>query len=203
MTLQTTHSRLLAAATILAVLLTPVLTAAQERVPPGTRATLEMTTWVSSKDAVIGDIFEAKLVSSITSEGMVVVPEGATFVGRVAAVERAGGMSKSGKLTLVIDRLVSGDGESAPAPGTITGLQEGGDLKGKGEQGKKAAIGGGIGGIVGAIVGGTTGLLVGLAVGVGGAIAGTDGGDITLPEGTELLVKFDQEINVTWSWRAQ
>jgi hypothetical protein len=140
-------------------------------------------------------------VNDITSEGQVIVPAGAIFVGRVAAVERGRGLSRGGKLTLVIDRLVSGDGESAAAPGTVTGLQEGEDLEGDEEKGKKAAIGGGIGGVVGAIFGGTTGLLIGLAVGAGGAIAAGKGKDVELPEGTQLLVKFDQEIQITWSWR--
>lgn len=179
----------------------PIALAAQQTVPSGARATLALSSWLSSKDAEAGDTFEATLVSDITSEGQLIVPAGAIFVGRVADVERGRGLSRGGKLTLVIDRLVSGDGESAAAPGTVTGLEDGEDLEGEEDKGKKAAIGGGIGGVVGAIVGGTTGLLVGLAVGAGGAIAAGKGKDVELPEGTHLLVKFDREIEVTWNWR--
>ncbi len=186
----------------LALLAAPVL-AAQDRVPPGTRATLVLKGWLSSEDAHVGDIFEAYASEDITVEGQLVVPAGATFVGRVAGVEQARSLSRGGKLTLVIDKLVSGDGRSAAAPGTVTGLEEDGGLEGEEKKGEKAALGGGIGGVVGAIVGGTAGLIVGLVVGAGGAIAAGKGQNVTLPEGTRLQVKFDQEVNVTWGWRAQ
>ncbi len=199
--------RIVALVCALTIATGPVLAAAampsQAKVPVGTRVTLALKGWLSSKDANVGDTFEATLTEDISSEGQVVIPAGAIFVGRVAGVERASGLSKSGKLTLVIDKLVSGDGRSAAAPGSVTGLEEGGEIKGENKSAKKAAIGGGIGGILGAIVGGTTGLLVGLAVGAGGAIAAGKGENVTLPEGTRLLVKFDQEVDVTWGWRPQ
>jgi len=197
-----TATRVTALLCSLALLATPVL-ALQDQVPPGTRTTLVLKGWLSSKDANVGDTFEAYNAEDITVEGQVVVPAGATFVGRVAAVERSRALSRGGKLTLVVDKLVSGDGRSTASPGTVTDLEEGSKLEGKEKKGEKAAIGGGIGGIVGAIVGGTAGLLVGLAVGAGGAIAAGKGKEVQLAEGTRLLVKFDQEVMVTWSWRAQ
>lgn len=175
----------------------------QQRVPAGARTTLALTGWLSSEDANVGDTFEAVLLEDLSVEGQVAVPAGAIFIGRVADVQRGKALSKSGKMTLIIDKLVSGDGRSAAAPGSVTGLEDGSEIKGDEKTGEKAAIGGGIGGILGAIVGGTTGLLVGLAVGAGGAIAAGRGKDVTLPEGTRLLVKFDQEVNVTWGWRPQ
>ena len=175
--------------------------AAQHAVPPGTRATLALRGWLSSKDAQPGDTFEATLVEDIQVEGNVVVPRGAVFVGRVAEVEHARKLSRGGKLVLVVDKLVNGEGDAAPAPGTVVAIEQGEDLQGGGKKGKKALIGGGVGGVLGAIVGGGKGLLVGLAVGAGGAIAATKGKEVELPEGTHLQVKFDREVNVTWTWR--
>ena len=173
------------------------------RVPPGTRATLELRGWLTSRDAAPGDHFEATLAEDILVEGQVAVPAGATFVGRVAAVERAQRPSKGGQLTLVIDRLVSGDGESTPAPGTVTAVHEGEDLRGTGARGDQAAKGGVIGGILGGLIGGVDGALAGIIVGSGGALAASRGRDIELLEGTRLLVKFDGEVRVTWTWRAE
>ena len=174
--------------------------AAPDPIPPGTRATLALKGWLKSSDAAVGDVFEAWLVSDISVEGQVVVPAGAIFVGRVAAVEPAKGRSRGGELTLVIDKLVSGDGRSAASPATVAGIVEGSGTEGSDNTAKNAGIGGAIGGAVGAIVGGTTGLLVGLVVGAGGGMVAGRGKEVELPEGTQLQVKFDQQVDVTWTW---
>jgi len=186
----------------LAILFAPGLSAAQSPhlIPPGTRATLALKGWLSSEDADVGDTFEAWLVSDISVEGQLVVPAGAIFVGRVAAVESAKSRSRGGELTLIFDKLVSGDGRSAAAPATVSGLVEGTQTEGKNNTAKNAGIGGAIGGVLGAIVGGSTGLLIGLAVGAGGGMVAGRGKEVTLPEGTQLLVKFDQQVEVTWDW---
>ena len=190
----------------LSIVAAPVLASqanADSRIPSGTRATVALRGWLSSADANVGDAFEAELVNDILVEGEIVVPAGATFVGRVADVERARDMSRGGKLTLVIDRLASGSGDSTAALATVTGVAEGGKLEGEDDKGKRAGIGGAIGGVLGAIIGGTAGFLVGLVVGAGGAIAGGRGKDVELPEGTYLLVKFDGQVDVTWTWQPQ
>ena len=171
----------------LSIVSAPVLATqvkADTRIPTGTRATVALRGWLSSADANVGDTFEAALINDILVEGQLVVPAGATFVGRVAEVERARDMSRGGELTLVIDRLVSGDGESTTALATVTGVAEGGKLEGEGDRGKRAGIGGAIGGFLGAIVGGR-------------------GKDVELPEDTYLLVKFDWQVDVTWTWQPQ
>ncbi len=199
-------TRMIAVLCALSIAAVPVLAtqaSADTHIPSGTRATVALRGWLSSADANVGDTFEAALVNDILVEGQLVVPAGSTLVGRVADVERARGMSRGGKLTLVIDRLVSGDGDSTPALATVTGVAEGGELEGKDDKGKRAGIGGAIGGALGAIIGGAAGLLVGLVVGAGGAIAGGRGKDVELPEDTYLLVKFDQQVDVTWTWQPQ
>lgn len=192
-----------------AIILTTVLIAApalavpaQQRVPPGTRATLVLSGWLSSADASPGDTFEATLAEDVIVEGVTVVPAGAVFTGRIVEVEHARKASRGGKLVLVVDRLVSGDGESASAPGTVTGVEEG-KLEGKDEKGKSAGVGALIGGIAGAVLGGGKGLLIGAAAGAGGGVIANRGEDVQLPEGTRLLVKFDREVTVTWTWKPQ
>ena len=194
--------RSIALATALAIFAAPGLSAASSpsQIPPGTRATLALKGWLSSKDANVGDTFEAWLVNDISVEGRLVVPAGAIFVGRVAAVQSAKARSRGGELTLIFDKLVSGDGRSAASPATVTGLVEGTETEGKDNTAKNAGIGGAVGGVLGAIVGGSTGLLIGLAVGAGGGMVAGRGKEVTLPEGSQLLVKFDQQVDVTWDW---
>ena len=191
-----------ALASALAIIITPGLSVASSPnlIPPGTRATLALKGWLSSKDAHVGDTFEAWLVNDISVEGQLVVPAGAIFVGRVAAVQPAKSRSRGGELTLIFDKLVSGDGRSAGAPATVTGLVEGEQTDGKDNTAKNAGVGGAIGGVLGAIVGGSTGLLVGLVVGAGGGMVAGRGKEVTLPEGSQLLVKFDRQVEVTWDW---
>lgn len=194
--------RSIALASALALLSAPSLSAAPNPslIPPGTRATLALKGWLSSGDARVGDTFEAWLVHDISVEGQLVVPAGAIFVGRVAAVQTAKSRSRGGELTLVFDKLVSGDGRSASAPATVTGLVAGVHTEGSDNTAKNAGIGGAIGGVLGAIVGGTTGLLIGLAVGAGGGMVAGRGKEVTLPEGSQFLVKFDRQVEVTWDW---
>ncbi len=194
--------RSIALAAALAILAAPGLSAAANPnlIPPGTRATFALKGWLSSKDANVGDTFEAWLVHDITVEGQLIVPAGAIFVGRVAAAQSAKSRSRGGELTLIFDKLVSGDGRSAAAPATVTALVEESQTEGSDNTAKNAGIGGAIGGVLGAIVGGSTGLLVGLAVGAGGGLVAGRGKEVTLPEGTQLLVKFDQQVEVTWDW---
>lgn len=194
--------RSLALTAALAIFGAPSLAAASipTVIPPGTRATLALKGWLSSEDANVGDTFEAWLVNDISVEGQLVVPAGAIFVGRVAAVQPAKARSRGGELTLVFDKLVSGDGRSAAAPATVTGLVQGTQTEGKDNTAKNAGIGGAIGGLLGAIVGGSTGLLIGLAVGAGGGMVAGRGKEVTLPEGSHLLVKFDRQVEVTWAW---
>jgi len=194
--------RSLALATALAILAAPGLSAASSSnlIPTGTRATLALKGWLSSKDANVGDTFEAWLVNDISVEGQLVVPAGAIFVGRVAAVQPAKARSRGGELTLIFDKLVSGDGRSAASPATVTGLVEGTETEGNDNTAKNAGIGGAVGGVLGAIVGGSTGLLIGLAVGAGGGMVAGRGKEVTLPEGSQFLVKFDQQVEVSWDW---
>ena len=172
-------------------------------VPRGTRAVLRLKGWLSSEEAEPGDRFEATLVEEITVDGRVAVPAGAIFGGRVVEVEKARRLSRGGKLTLIIDKLVSGEGPESPAAGRITGLAGGEDLKGDGASGDGAAKGGIAGALLGGLLGGTKGALIGIAIGTGGSLAAGRGKPLELPEGTYLRVKFDQEVKVTWTWKSQ
>ena len=138
--------RSLALATALAILAAPGLSAASSPglIPTGTRATLALKGWLSSKDASVGDTFEAWLVNDISVEGQLVVPAGAIFVGRVAAVQPAKARSRGGELTLIFDKLVSGDGRSAASPATVSGLVEGTETEGKDNTAQNAGIGGAV-----------------------------------------------------------
>jgi hypothetical protein len=170
-------------------------------VPTGTRTILRLEGWLSSKDAQPGDRFETVLVEDLTVDGEVVVPAGAVFGGRVVDVEHARQPAKGGELMLVIDKLVGEEGAEAVASGTIVGLADGSDLEGDDVDADDAKKGGILGGVIGGILGGVKGALIGLVVGAGGGIVAGSGDDVDLPAGTLLRVRFDREVEVTWTWR--
>ena len=170
-------------------------------VPVGTRTILRLKGWLSSKDAEPGDRFEAVLVDDLTVEGELIAPAGALFSGRVVDVERARQPARGGELTLVIDKLIGEDGAEAPAAGTIVGLEDGSEIEGEDVDPDDAAKGGVLGGVIGGILGGVEGALIGIVVGAGGGIAAGRGKDVDLPDGTLLRVRFDREVEITWTWR--
>jgi hypothetical protein len=130
-----------------------------------------------------------------------IVPAGAVFGGRVVDVERARQPAKGGELTLVIDALIGEDGVQAPAPGTIVGLEDGSEIEGEDIDPDDAKKGGILGGVIGGILGGIEGALIGIVVGAGGGIAAGSGKDVDLPDGTLLRVRFDRDVEITWTWR--
>jgi hypothetical protein len=170
-------------------------------IPNGTRVIVKTTSWLSSKSAAVGDRFSTTLVDPIYVDGRVAIPAGAMLEGTVTEVDSAGRASDAGKLHLMIDRLRSGDGQSADVRGMVVGTGAGKDLDGKGADVGITAGGAAAGAIAGALLGGGKGALIGLAVGGGGALLAQKGKDVDLPEGTVLRVEFQNPVNVTWTWK--
>lgn len=170
-------------------------------IPQGTTGDVQLTTWLSSKNALVGDRFSALLIEPIHVDGVLAIPAGAVFEGLVTSVDRAGRGSDAGELTLFIDRLRGDRGEIADVRGLIVGFADGEEISGSGaDVGRTAAIGA-AGGVIGALLGGAKGAIVGVTVAAGGTLLAQKGEDIDLPQGSILRVEFQSPVSVTWNWR--
>jgi len=99
------------------ILLTNMLAlgqAAQEgTVQPGTAVQLVLKDHLSSKLNEVGDTFAAELKSPLYADGLLVLPRGAEFLGRVTEVKPASRMQQSSQMTIVFDRVVVPWGEES------------------------------------------------------------------------------------------
>ena len=169
-------------------------------VPRGTNISVELTTWLSSKSAKVGDRFSVLVASPVYSGGQVAIPNGAVLEGLVTAADAAGRASDSGNLHLFIDRLRGPQGQIADMRGLVVGLASGADIQGQGVSAGKTAAGAVVGGLLGGLLEGKKGALVGLAVGAGGTLLAEKGKDVDLPQGSVLRVEVQDAFSFTWAW---
>jgi hypothetical protein len=168
-------------------------TAGPNEVPVGTEIDVRLQTALSSGTAAVEDRFEATTVLNVDNAERVLVPAGSLLRGIVSAVERAGRLERTGRLTLAFDQITI-RGRAYPIRATVTQVLESEGIRG--ETGR-IGTGAGIGAIIGGILGGFKGALAGILVGGGGAIAATEGKDITVPAGTILRIRLDTPIDVS------
>lgn len=172
-------------------------------IPQGTLADVQLTTWLSSSNAVVGDRFSALTVKPIYANDRIAIPSGAVFEGLVTDVDRAGRGSDAGEITLFIDRLRGDRGQIARVRGLVVGFasEEGEEISGSGANVGRTGVVAAAGGIIGALLGGAKGAIVGVTVGAGGALLASEGEEIDLPQGSVLRVEFQSPVSVTWTWR--
>ena len=102
---------------VLAVVAT-ALTAAQAlaagtrvAIPGGTPITIRLAQKLDSGMANVGDTFAFTVDRDVVVNGWVVIPKGATGIGKVVSVDRAGGNGHPGSLGLKFDYVYAADGE--------------------------------------------------------------------------------------------
>ena len=166
--------------------------AGPDEVPVGTEIDVRLGSELSSNTAQVEDRFEATAVLNLDNAERVLIPAGSVLRGIVSAVDRAGRLDRTGRLTLTFDQITI-RGRSYPIRATVTQALESEGIRG--EAGRIGA-GAGIGAILGGILGGFKGVLTGILVGGGGVIAATEGKDVTLPAGTILRVRLDTPLNL-------
>ncbi len=167
-------------------------TAHPNEVPVGTELDVRLQQRLSSDDAKVEDRFEATTVVDLVEGGKVLIPAGSLVRGFVSAVDKAGRLNRTGRLTLSFDRITV-NGRAYPIHATVTQALESEGIRG--EAGRIGA-GAGVGAIIGGILGGFKGVLAGILIGGGGTIAATEGKDVTLPVGTVLRLRFDSPLTV-------
>lgn len=179
-------------------------------VSSGTVLHSRMNSNISSKSARIGDTFNVTVTEPVySSNGVVVIPTGATLTGRVNTVRPAANQGKPGQIDVSFTRLSLPNGRTRLINGSLTDLTSGksisdneGGVSGK-QMGHRKAIfigGGGVGGVLlGGAIGGGKGALIGGLLGAGGGFLGdrlTKGPEAEVKSGTEFGVYLNQAISL-------
>ena len=171
---------------------TEVNTSDRGVVPAGQELDVRLQNTLSSETATVEQRFEATTVVDLMQNGRVLVPAGAVVHGVVSDVKPAGRVDRTGSLTLSFDRMTV-NGRDYPIRGMATEIFQSGGIR---EEVGTAGAGAGVGGVVGGLLGGVKGAILGAVIGAGGAIAATDGKDVSLPAGSIVRIRLDQDLMV-------
>lgn len=161
-------------------------------IPAGTPVTVRLGQRIGSKTASVGDTFTGSLVNSLRSQGVKVVPAGATCTGTVVAAKGQGKFKGEGSLAIQLSEV---GGHHVV---TSAYLQE---TKGKGKR-SAVMVGGGAGGgaLIGGLAGGGKGALIGGLVGAGAGTAGaafTGNKETVIPAEQPVTFTLQSAISVT------
>jgi hypothetical protein len=162
-------------------------------IPAGTEMDVRLTNSLNSGTAMVEDRFEATTMVDVLVDGRTVVPAGSVVRGVVTAVEPAGRLERTARMTVSFDQLTV-NGRDYPLRGTVTQAIEGEGVKG---DATKIGAGAGVGAIIGGILGGVKGALAGVLIGGGGTIAATEGKQVELPQGSVLRVRVDSPVDIS------
>jgi len=172
------------------VVVTPI------NVPAGTALSVELTSGVGTKTAVVGKRVEGRLASDVVVDGRVAAKAGTVVTGSVTEVvsgsDKIGGVPT---LALAFDTLTLASGVNVPISARY--LQQA-----KSETGKDTAkiVGGtAAGAVIGHQVDDDKGTVIGGVLGgAAGAIAAKKtGGEVRLPSGTVISVTLDTPFEVS------
>lgn len=178
------------------------------RVDSGSILRVRMNSTISSKTSRVGDTFTVTVTEPVySSNGVVVIPTGATLTGKIDSVKPAAKGGKVGEIDASFIKVNLPNGRTRAINGSLTDLDsksaksdnEGTAAGDKTKYRKVKFIGGGgVGGAVlgGAIGGGKGALIGGIIGGVGGLIAETQtkGEEAKVKSGTEFGVHLNQSV---------
>lgn len=178
------------------------------KVDTGERIRVRLEDKITSKSSQKGDLFKTRVTEPVySSNGLIVIPNGSTIVGRIDDVEPAKKGGKPGSIDVSFIEVRLPNGVSKPINGSLTNLDtddaksdaEGTASGDRMEHRKVIFIGGGGAGgaLIGAAIGGGKGALIG---GIAGAIGGligekmTKGEDAEVKAGTEFGVYLNRPV---------
>jgi hypothetical protein len=173
-------------------------------IEPGTKAQIVLQTHLSSKLNEVGDHITAVLYEPVYVNGLLVLPRGTEFHGRVASVKPARRGQKSAQMTIVFEQIAMPWGEE-PANVLITAIDDWAqdkklkaDPEGKvngGHDGGKTADNVKTGGEIGTAGAGAV-ILTGAAAGAGPGVLGAGGASIAAGLLGGLLLTKGGEVRV-------
>ena len=174
----------------------PKPTSHEVTVASGTEMPLELLGSLSSETAAVEDEVRARLKQAVTVRGETVIPNGATLVGSVTQVERAGRVQGKSHLTIRFNEVTfSGEHHRI----NTQPLSFEGESSTKDDV-TKVGAGAGIGAVIGGILGGGKGAAKGAAIGGaagGGAVLATRGKDVELASGAVLTTVLAAPLTMT------
>jgi hypothetical protein len=169
-------------------------------VPANTTLPLELTTALSSETAQIETPVRARVRNAVVVDGYTVIPAGATVVGEVFEVERAGRVKGRARLAIRFNEVQMNG--TAEALRTNPVIFEGEATKG--EDATKIGVGAGIGAAIGGLLGGGDGAAKGAAIGGAagtGAVLATRGKEVELASGADVDATLATPLDVRVSIR--
>jgi hypothetical protein len=196
----------------LAVALCAGLALAQEplSLPAGTSVKMKLETPISTKTSKVGDTFAGRVTEPVLLDGKTVIPVGAAITGQVIKLTEPRRVKGKPTIELRPDSLTMPDGEKYrftatvvdTDPSTQTSVNDEGQIKGKGRDGKDVrniVIGTGAGVGVGAIAAGGKGALIGGAIGAGVTVAHwlSKHKSAELPAGSELVMELNRPMSLS------
>ncbi len=168
---------------------------AQTTLPAGTPVHVRLQQTVSSDRSAAGQQFTAVVSEPVVANGKVVVPKGATAVGKVSAARPSGRLKTPAALYLRLT-AIDVNGKRMPVRTSAVGRTAKSHKKRN-----LVAIGGGtgLGAAIGGIAGGGKGALIGAGAGAGAGTAGayaTGKKDISYPVETPLTFRLAQAASL-------
>lgn len=186
-------SRMAVACAVLLAVALPA--AAQTTLPAGTPVHVRLQQTVSSDRSTAGQQFTAVVSEPVVANGKVVVPKGASAVGKVTTARPSGRLKTPAALYLRLTAL-NVNGKRVPIRSSAVGRTEKSHKKRN-----LVAIGGGsgLGAAIGGLAGGGKGALIGAGAGAGAGTAGayaTGKKDISYPVETPLTFRLAQAASL-------
>jgi hypothetical protein len=164
-------------------------------IPAGTSVPVILGQKVDSRVDTAGEEFSGSLASSISVDGQVAIPKGASVTGVITKSKKQGTFKGEADLALMLTSIHTG-GKSY----TISSSTWAQTVKGKGKRtGVMTGGGAAVGALIGGLAGGGKGAAIGAGVGAGGGLAAsgaTGGENVTLQPETRLNFKLVKSLTV-------
>jgi len=164
-------------------------------IPVGTSVPIILGQKVDSRVDTAGEEFSGSLASSISVDGQVAIPKGASVTGVITKSKKQGTFKGEADLALMLTGIHAGS--KAYPISSSTWAQT---VKGKGKRtGIMTGGGAAVGALIGGLAGGGKGAAIGAGVGAGGGLAAsgaTGGENVTLQPETRLNFKLVKSVTI-------
>jgi len=180
--------------------------------PSGTAVHMKLEPAISTKTNKAGDAFAGRVTEPVLLNGKTVIPVGAAIQGQIVKLTEPRRVKGKPTIELRPDSITMPDGERYEFhatvvdtdPSTKTSVNDEGQIKGKGRDGKdmrNVAIGTGAGLGVGAVAGGGKGALIGATIGAGVTVAHwlSKRKSAELPAGSEIVMELNRAMSLSSS----
>jgi len=202
--------KVLAAGVVIALFAGLALAQEQLSLPSGTSVHMKLETPISTQTNKVGDTFAGRVTEPVMLNGKAVVPVGAAIQGQIVKLTEPRRIKGKPTIELRPDSITMPNGEKYEFhatvvdtdPSTQTSVNDEGQIKGKGRDGKDVrniAIGTGAGVGVGAVVAGGKGALIGATIGAGVTVAHwlSKHKSAELPAGSEIVMELNRAMSLS------